>query len=40
MEVVRRTLRMVGVRLVTHRFDAFCNVDEGVVVVGVDEGYR
>ena len=31
---------MVGVRLVPHRFDAFWNVDERVVVVGVDEGYR
>ena len=38
LEVVGRVLRSVGVRLVPHIFAAFCNVDEGVVVVGVARG--
>lgn len=36
MEVVGQDLRVAGVRLVPHIFATFCDVGEGVVVVGVD----
>ena len=36
MEVIGQDLWVAGVRLVPHIFATFCDVGEGVVVVGVD----